>query len=43
MFRALLYSVGLNYMFRKMGGRRGYGSSYGSSGMGRMRPFGRRW
>jgi hypothetical protein len=42
MFRSLLYSIGLSYLFRKMGGgRRGYGG-YGSS-YGRARPFGRRW
>ncbi len=41
MLRALLYSVGLNYLFRKMGGRGGYGG-YGG-GYGRARPFGRRW
>ena len=42
MFRSLLYSVGLSYLFRRMGGRRGYGGS-GYGAMGRMRPFGRRW
>jgi hypothetical protein len=45
MFRSLLYSIGLNFLFRRLGGRRsGYGSygGYGSS-YGRMRPFGRRW
>jgi|GEM_PF-6243431 len=41
MLRSLLYSVGLSYMFRKLGGRRGSGG-YGSS-YGRARPFGRRW
>lgn len=40
MLRALLYSAGLSYIFRKMGGR---GRGYGSSGYGRMRPFSRRW
>jgi hypothetical protein len=40
MLRALLYSVGLNYLFRRMGGRRGYG--YGNS-YAPMRPFSRRW
>jgi hypothetical protein len=44
MLRALLYSVGLRYLFRKMGGRGGgYGGGYGSGGYGRMRPFSRRW
>lgn len=44
MFRSLLYSIGLSYLFRRMGGRRGYGGGYGSyGGMGRMRPFSRRW
>ncbi|HEY0115108.1 MAG TPA: hypothetical protein VGB54_05255 [Allosphingosinicella sp.] len=42
MFRSLLYSIGLNYLFRRMGGRRSYGG-YGSYGSGRMRPFSRRW
>lgn len=41
MFRSILYSIGLSYLFRKMGGRGGYGG-YGSS-YGRMRPFSRRW
>ena len=40
MLRSLLYSIGLNYLFRRMGGGRGYGG-YGSGGYGRMR--GRRW
>ena len=39
MFRAMLYSFGLNFLFRKLGGRRGSGG-HGSS---RMRPFSRRW
>jgi hypothetical protein len=45
MLRALLYSAGLNYLFRRLGGRGGgYGGGYGgSSGYGRSRPFGRRW
>ena len=41
MFKSLLYSFGLSYLFRKMTGRRsrgGYSSSYG-----RARPFSRRW
>jgi hypothetical protein len=42
MFRSLIYSVGLSYLFRKLGGRGGYGGGYGSS-YGRSRPFGRRW
>ena len=42
MFRSILYSVGLSYLFRKFGGRGGYGGGYGSS-YGRSRPFGRRW
>jgi hypothetical protein len=41
MFRSILYSVGLSYLFRKLGGRGG-GGGYGSS-YGRSRPFGRRW
>jgi len=41
MLRALLYSVGLSYLFRRLGGRRGGHGSYGS-GYG-VRPFGRRW
>jgi hypothetical protein len=41
MLRALLYSAGLSYLFRKMGGRGGYGGGYG--GYSRMRPFSRRW
>jgi hypothetical protein len=41
MFRSLIYSVGLSYLFRKLGGRGGHGG-YGS-GYGRSRPFGRRW
>lgn len=42
MLRALLYSVGINYLFRKLGGRGGgYGASGG--GYGRARPFSRRW
>jgi hypothetical protein len=39
MFRSILYSVGLSYLFRKFGGR---GGGYGG-GYGRSRPFGRRW
>jgi hypothetical protein len=35
MFRSILYSIGLSYLFRKMGGRGG--------GYGRSRSFGRRW
>jgi hypothetical protein len=42
MFRSLIYSIGLNYLFRRLGGRRG--GSYGSyGGSGRMSPFSRRW
>lgn len=41
MLRALLYSFGLNYLFRRMGGHRSYGDGHG--GYGRMRGFGRRW
>jgi hypothetical protein len=36
MFRSILYSVGLSYLFRKFGGR-------GGGGYGRSRSFGRRW
>jgi hypothetical protein len=43
MIRSLLYSVGLNFLFRKLGGRRGYGGGYGAYGSNRMRPFSRRW
>jgi hypothetical protein len=42
MLRALLYSAGLNFLFRKLGGRGGGYGSYGG-GYGRARPFGRRW
>lgn len=38
MFKSLLYSIGLSYLFRKFSGRRSHGSSYG-----RSRPFSRRW
>ncbi len=41
MLRALLYSIGLNYLFRRLGGRRGYGG--GGYGHTSMRPFSRRW
>ena len=41
MLRSLLYSIGLSYLFRRLGGRSGY-SAYGG-GYGRVRPFGRRW
>ena len=40
MIRSLLYSFGLNYLFRKLGGR---GRASGMGGYGRMRPFSRRW
>jgi len=43
MLRALLYSVGLSYLFRRLGGRRGYGSYGGGYGHSPMRPFSRRW
>lgn len=39
MLRSILYSVGLSYLFRKLGGGRGYDTR---GGYGR-RGFGNRW